>query len=190
MFDLFDLIVLFWSSVHNLNDPFVIIAASALGGGTLAAMRRIDADEMGDNWRNATKRVVVGAVVTATTSGAAAAVGLELAPNYPKLVLGLIVFVSGIVDTTTDDGRAWIQREIFGRLLAMFDAARGGKYNPPSPPPPTPVPPAPSPSPAPWSKPASPPATSTPTPEAPRVESMTNQASTPNAAPNPKKGPW
>lgn len=181
MFDLWDLLVLVWSTVHNLDDPFVIISAASLGGGTLAAMRRLDGVRDADSWRTASRRVLVGSMITATTSGALAAVGVELFPTYPKLVLGLIVFFSAVVDTTTDEGRSWIVREILGRLLAMFDAARnGGKYSPPTPgSPPTPA-----------SKPTS-------TPEVPGP-STNNSTSTPSAetpkvnqpAPRPKKGPW
>ena len=167
MFDLWDLLVLVWSTVHNLDDPFVIISAAALGGGTLAAMRRLDGVRDADSWRTSARRVLVGSMITATTSGALAAVGVELFPTYPKLVLGLIVFFSGVVDTTTDEGRSWVQREILGRALAMFDAARnGGKYSPPTPEVPGP---------------STNNSTSTPSAETPRVN---------EPAPRPKKGPW
>lgn len=131
MFEFWDLLVLVWSGVHKLDDPFAIIFGSAVGGGTLAAMRRLDAVRDSDSWRTSARRVFVGAMITGTVSAAAAAVGLELFPRYPKLVLGLIVFLSGVVDTTTDDGRAWIVREFIGRLLAIYDAGRGVKYTPP-----------------------------------------------------------
>ncbi len=129
----FELFLTVWGLLHSLDDPVVIVTCAAIGGGAAAFARRLD----GAPWSAGCLWVVgnasIGAVLTSITSAAAAFVGMELFPRYPKLVIGAILFITGVVDTTTDAGRSWIQREVFGRLLALFDAARnGGRYVPPS----------------------------------------------------------
>lgn len=129
----FELFLTVWGLMHALDDPVVIVGCAAVGGGAAAFARRLD----GAPWSSGCLWVIgnasIGAVLTAITSAAAAFVGMELFPRYPKLVIGAILFTTGVVDMTTDAGRSWVQREMFGRLLALFDAARnGGRYVPPS----------------------------------------------------------
>lgn len=127
-----DALLLLWGLLHTLEDPVVIVACAAIGGTCGAFTRRLD----GATWSNGFWPVVgnaaIGGILTGITSAAAAFMGMELFPNYPKLVVGAILFASGIVDTTTDSGRNWVQREIFGRLFAMFDSWKGGRYVPPT----------------------------------------------------------
>lgn len=131
-----DALLLLWGLVHSLEDPVVIVVLSSIGGGCGAAMRRLDESRFVDGVAVALLRIASGAVATAVGSGAAALVGMSLFPRSPTLILGLVVLLSGIVDTSTDQGRAWVLRELIGRLLAMFDAARnGGRYVAPTAPP-------------------------------------------------------
>lgn len=197
-----DAFLIVWGLLHTLEDPVVIVACAAIGGAAGAFTRRLD----GATWSNGCAVVVAnaiaGAVLTAITSAAAAFVGMELFPKYPKLVVGLILFASGIVDTTTDTGRNWVQREVFGRLLALFDAARnGGRYVPPTPSPGVPPPVVPAPIPPAVAPPVQPPAASPagpvgvpPVPSPPTQGSPTSGelSKVPTATPNPqaKKGPW
>lgn len=129
-----DALLLVWGLLHALEDPVVIVACAAIGGACGAFTRRLDGAAWSNGFWPVVGNAAVGGVLTGITSAAAAFVGMELFPRYPKLVVGAILFASGIVDTTTDTGRNWVQREVFGRLLALFDAARnGGRYVPPTP---------------------------------------------------------
>lgn len=124
---MFEWLVFVWAFIHNLDDPLVISLFAAIGGGCGAAMRRIDGAKEGASVIKTLVNMFVGGTITAITSGAAAMIGIELAPRFPKTVLGAIILSSGIIDTTTDDGKSWIKRELFGRALLIFDAAKGIK---------------------------------------------------------------
>lgn len=119
-----------------VRDPsanwLLVVVAAAIGGASGAAMRRLDSVKPDDTTARTLVRVVVGAVLTGLTSAALAAIGIDYFPNSPRTVFGFILLVSGVVDTSTDDGRAWVQREILGRCLAVFDAMRGARYTPPT----------------------------------------------------------